>query len=330
LINEIVSELELELQKFCVLAHNMLTPQVPANDHSLPDDAKSSKEDEEETITSDSYVLSTFLGKGQNGMVYRADDKQGNPKYAVKCVILKKSVGAKLVQKPTFISYQKVLQKIRHENIVRYLGWHLINDHEGRLVLELCEQGSLEKIIHKDPSNPGISEATERLRWLKEILQGLAYLHSHGIVHRDIKPSNIFIRNNQAKIGDFGSARIQQSCCSKSHQTKLSGTCLYVCPEAVRGEIIYHKCAEDIWSLGCVAYEMLTGKIPWFDLSNEFAVLFQIGQLDDSSSSNSLVEGAKVTPHITASEKLLIEGALTHNGETRPTASLLLKILETS
>ena len=306
---EIFSGLEIELHNFCVLAHNMLTPQVPVSIHELSSD-RSSKESVVETIHPDSYILSTFLGKGQNGMVYRADDKEGNHKYAVKCVILKKSVGAKLVQKPTFISYQKVLQQIRHENIVRYLGWHLLNDHEGRLILELCEQGSLEKIIHKDPSNPGISDAIERLRWSKEILQGLAFLHFHGIVHRDIKPSNIFIQKNQAKIGDFGSVRIQQSCCPKSHQTKLAGTCLYVCPEAVRGEIIYHRCAEDIWSLGCVAYEMLTGKIPWSDLSNEFAVLFQIGQLDDSFPSNLLVDGARTSSHITVSELLLIEMAL--------------------
>jgi serine/threonine protein kinase len=103
--------------------------------------------------------------------------------------------------------------------------------------------------------------------------------------------------DGHAKITDLGSARLQQSCCPHPHQTKLSGTAAYCPPEAVKQEIVQHYAGEDLWSLGCCVYEMVTGKIPWSNCDNPFAIYFTLGNLKEGEDHElilDLIESKKI------------------------------------
>jgi serine/threonine protein kinase len=100
----------------------------------------------------------------------------------------------------------------------------------------------------------------------QQIVEALAYLHSKNIVHRDLKPGNIFLLNkgddllsNQVKLGDFGISKHVEN--TLVTVTQAAGTKIYMAPEVLKLE--KYGCAFDIWSLGCVEYEMLTGKLPF-------------------------------------------------------------------
>ena len=99
----------------------------------------------------------------------------------------------------------------------------------------------------------------EVLAWIHGIAAGVAYLHDHGIVHRDLKPGNIFVDEGIVKIGDYGLSKFI-SCCRRSGQTGSVGTVHYMAPEIANGR--YGK-EIDIYALGIILYEMLTGHVPF-------------------------------------------------------------------
>ena len=145
-----------------------------------------------------------------------------------------------------------VMSTLRHDHIVAYLGPGVVGD---RLIIvtEYVSGGSLH----------GTLEAFQRIpihslkRYLGDILRGLEYLHSNGIVHRDIKPHNVLLMiDGQCKLTDFGTAAEL----SKITNTDVTGTPLYMAPEACRG--LATK-ASDIWGVGIMTIELITGKIPY-------------------------------------------------------------------
>ena len=101
--------------------------------------------------------------------------------------------------------------------------------------------------------------AEEACAWFSGIAAGVAYLHDHGIVHRDLKPGNIFRDDGQVKIGDYGLSKFI-SCSRRSGQTESIGTVHYMAPEVANGR--YGK-EIDIYALGIILYEMLTGHVPF-------------------------------------------------------------------
>ncbi len=124
------------------------------------------------------------------------------------------------------------------------------------LVLEYCDGGNLKDRIEKKAK---FSDETI-IKWSKEILTGIDYLHSCNIMHRDIKPANILLlKNNQIKIGDLGSVKNLNESVAKSDV----GTPLYMSPEMIRfknDKSINITTKTDIWSIGLVFYELLTLK----------------------------------------------------------------------
>jgi len=104
----------------------------------------------------------------------------------------------------------------------------------------------------------GLPEAEVR-NWLKGLVEGVAYLHDHGIVHRDLKPANLFMEEGIVKIGDYGLAKLITPSQGTEHSESI-GTCHYMAPEIGSGK--YHK-PIDIYAMGIILYEMLTGHVPF-------------------------------------------------------------------
>ncbi len=109
----------------------------------------------------------------------------------------------------------------------------------------------------------------ERLFWFRGIASGVSYLHEHGIVHRDLKPGNIFLDDRTVKIGDYGLSKFI-SCSRRSGQTESVGTFHYMAPEIGKG--VYGK-EIDVYALGVMLYEMLTGELPFDGESSQEIIM---------------------------------------------------------
>ena len=122
--------------------------------------------------------------------------------------------------------------------------------------MEYATGESLEDVVRRHPAGLPVEDAVE---WMQGIAAGVAYLHDHGIVHRDLKPGNIFLDDGQVKLGDYGLSKFI-SCSRRSGQTESIGTVHYMAPEVANGR--YGK-EIDIYALGIILYEMLTGRVPF-------------------------------------------------------------------
>ncbi|RKY98372.1 MAG: hypothetical protein DRQ03_02570 [Candidatus Hydrothermota bacterium] len=195
------------------------------------------------------YKIIKWLGSGQFGDVYLALDTLINKRFAIK-IARGKGKGKELLLREA-----QFLASLDHPNIVRFYSADIIED-KIVLAMEYVEGISLREKIEKEA--PFSLEDT--FYYAREILLGLQYAHSRGILHRDIKPENILITpENKIKITDFGLARIiQQSIQSIS----TVGTPLYMAPEAWRGQITKES---DLYSVAAIIYEMLSGRPPFID-----------------------------------------------------------------
>jgi len=169
---------------------------------------------------------------------------------------------------------------LHHDNIVRYFGMEVHRD-KVCIFMEYCEHGSLGKLLE----NGGrIDDENYIVDYTYQMLSGLMYLHENNIVHRDIKPDNILLDHlGHIKFVDFGAAKIL----AKNQRTmgrttmnmnvnSLNGTPMYMAPEVIKGEDKGRKGSMDIWSLACCVVEMATGRRPWANLDNEWAVMYHV------------------------------------------------------
>ncbi len=141
--------------------------------------------------------------------------------------------------------------------------------------MEYCP-GSLERIL----SQGRIEDEQVIKRYVCQMIRGLHYLHSQGIVHHDVKPSNIlFDSEGTLKFIDFGCSELKtkNAIVSDVEAFKLVGTARYLPPEVIRNECDAPPTSQDIWALGCTIIEMATGKRPWHEFDNEWAVMFHLG-----------------------------------------------------
>ncbi len=207
------------------------------------------------------YRLLEKIGEGGMGEVYRAHDERLDRDVAIK--VLPEAVAQNRDRLARFEREAKAVAKLTHSNILQI---HELGKHEDQsfIVTELLEGETLRKRLE-----------VAALDWRKAIeigaaiADGLAAAHQAGIVHRDLKPSNIFLTNdNRVKILDFGLARtiempgdVDTRSPTVSKHTEpgaVMGTVGYMSPEQVRGEPADHR--SDIFSLGCVLHEMISGR----------------------------------------------------------------------
>src|SRR5206468_8913153 len=115
---------------------------------------------------------------------------------------------------------------------------------------------SLAMVLARYPQGMRLGEIRA---WLKGLVDGVAYLHDHGVVHRDLKPANLFMEEGTVKIGDYGLAKLITPSHGSEHSESI-GTCHYMAPEIGSGK--YHK-PIDVYAIGVILYEMLTGRVPF-------------------------------------------------------------------
>jgi serine/threonine protein kinase/tetratricopeptide (TPR) repeat protein len=212
------------------------------------------------------YRILGKLGEGGMGVVYKAEDLKLDRFVAIK--ILPPLMGAHREATVRFIHEAKAASALDHPNIGTIYEIDEMADGGTFLVMAYYEGETLRSRIER--SDITIEEA---VRIVSQVASGLSKAHEKGIVHRDIKPSNIIItKDGQAKIVDFGLAKLEGR--TRITRTGSSlGTVAYMSPEQARGEEVDGR--SDIFSLGIVFYELLTGHLP-FKGEHEAALLYEI------------------------------------------------------
>ncbi|NRQ35938.1 serine/threonine protein kinase, partial [Nonomuraea sp. NN258] len=214
------------------------------------------------TILNDRYVLTGRLGGGGMGEVWRADDRVLGRTVAVKVIAPALTENPALAQR--FQNEARAMATLRHPGVVHVYdyGSCVVDQRQvSYLVMELVEGESLDKVLRREPLAP---EATMRL--VAEVADALAAAHEHGIVHRDVKPANLMVRARSTGSGtsvaltDFGIAHSVSAAQLTATGTML-GSAGYCAPEmATGGEVTP---AVDVYALGVMAYECLTGRLPY-------------------------------------------------------------------
>ena len=211
------------------------------------------------------YELVEFIGKGGMALVYRAIDQRTGHSVAVK--ILRPEFNQDTEFCSRFEREAMTASKMSHHNIVNLLD--VGQDGDIRyLVMEYVRGRTLKEVIRQKGALPPTVAAQIGIR----ILSALQHAHTNGIIHRDIKPQNILVHSDgHIKVGDFGIARVAGSN-TISSEDSVMGSVHYFSPEQARGENVTF--ASDLYSVGVVLYEMLTGQPP-FDGETPVAVALQ-------------------------------------------------------
>lgn len=215
------------------------------------------------------YLVFESLGRGGMAQVYRAYHPQLDRYVAIK--VLRPD----LVDDETFLArFQRearAVAALRHPNIVQVYDFD-VYEETYYMVMELLEGDTLKTWLHAYRSRGERMPIAEAVRIVLDILSGLAYAHSQGMIHRDIKPANILItRHGEAVLADFGIAQIVGST-QHTAVGALMGTLSYIAPE--QGLKGCSDVRSDIYSLGVVLYEMLTMRTP-FEAETPLAVLIR-------------------------------------------------------
>jgi len=202
-----------------------------------------------------SYRIESVLGSGAMGVVYKGtNEKTGRPA-AVKVVSTEYAQGGKI--RDRFDREAEILQQFRHPHIVRFLA---VGRFKGTsyIAMEYIQGPTLEKII-ADRGNLPWREVVELGI---QICEALHYTHEFGVVHRDLKPSNLMVTaDGKIKLTDFGIAKDLDATALTADRRTL-GTAAYMSPEQIQGSPpVSHK--TDLYALGVVFYQMLTGKPPF-------------------------------------------------------------------
>lgn len=195
----------------------------------------------------DGYTIRRAAGRGGFGEVYFAVSDSG------------REIALKAIQGFADIELRGIAQcmNLKSPHLVSIFDVRRNDNDEPFVIMEFVNGPSLRHLIDEAPSGLG---AQKTAFFLREIAKGLAYLHDCGIVHRDLKPANIFYDEGYVKIGDYGLAKAMSASPQQS-QTITVGTVHYMAPEIGGGR--YDR-SIDIYALGVLVYEMLTGSVPFF------------------------------------------------------------------
>ena len=222
-------------------------------------------------IVLERYRVEAELGHGAMGVVYRARHTKLNRSVALKVM------HEHLMHEPALLSRfereAKVAARLAHPNVAAVLDVGETEDRKQVMVLELVEGTSLDTIMDDFPLAP------ERIvRFVAHLLRGLEHAHAMGLVHRDLKPDNVIVERDDsgvetARIVDFGIATLIQKDGTLEKLTgtgMIVGTPLYMAPEQARAEPVDHR--ADLYALGIMLYEMLSGTSPFEGSAMEVAV----------------------------------------------------------
>src|SRR5262245_60937972 len=202
------------------------------------------------------FVIKRGIGRGGFGEVYFATSDAG------------KEVALKHIERNLEVELRGVGQclNLKHPNLIDLYDIRYDDQGDAWVVMEYVAGPSLKDTIDRNPNGLPLDQVNF---WFRGIAAGVAYLHDHGIVHRDLKPGNIFEDSAFVKIGDYGLSKFI-SCSRRSGQTESVGTFHYMAPEIGKG--VYGK-EIDIYALGVVLFEMLTGRVPFDGESSQEIIM---------------------------------------------------------
>jgi len=211
------------------------------------------------------YLVRELLGRGGMGSVYLVEDAETGKKLALKC-LSKQNTNDGTWRR--FDNEAKAIQKLEHTNLIKLHESGLLPDGQPYFIMDLVQGETPAEVLKKR----GRLEVRQAIKIFVQVGFALGYAHSKGIIHRDIKPSNIMIErcpenstlDGTIKLLDFGIAKItghdefnQQTL---TRTGEVFGSPLYMSPEQCLGVAVDFRC--DLYSLGCVFYESLTGAPP--------------------------------------------------------------------
>ncbi|HEY8062584.1 MAG TPA: protein kinase, partial [Gemmatimonadales bacterium] len=207
------------------------------------------------TALADRYAIERELGQGGMATVYLARDLKHDRKVAIKVV---RPELAAVIGADRFVREIRTIANLQHPHILGLIDSGEI-DGTAYYVMPFVDGESLRDRLNREKQLP-ISDA---VRITTEVANALDYAHRHGVIHRDIKPENILLHDGSALVADFGIALAASSAGTRMTETGMSlGTPQYMSPEQAMGEREI-TAASDVYALGCVAYEMLTGDPPF-------------------------------------------------------------------
>ncbi len=213
------------------------------------------------------YEMISELGQGAMGVVYKARDPLIDRVVAIKTINLGLALEEKEEYEGRFYQEARAAGRLNHPNIVTIYDVGK-SGNIAYIAMEFLQGNELRDLLREERNLP----VEQIVDIVAQVAEGLAYAHQHGIVHRDIKPSNIMlIRDGRIKITDFGIARMASSAVHTQTGMVL-GSPKYMSPEQVLGKEIDRR--SDIFSLGVMLYEMLTGGSPFVG-ENVNAIMYQ-------------------------------------------------------
>ena len=216
------------------------------------------------TMLADRYRLERELGAGGMATVYLAEDLRHDRKVALK--VLRPEVAA-IIGAQRFLQEIKTTANLQHPHV---LGLIDSGTTDGQLwyVMPFVDGESLRDRLNRETQLP----VDEAVRLALEVASALDYAHRHGIIHRDIKPENILLQDGRALVADFGIALAASQAGARMTETGMSlGTPHYMSPEQAMGERVI-TARSDVYALGCVLYEMLSGAPPFTGPSTQAIV----------------------------------------------------------
>ncbi|GLB34919.1 putative ras-binding domain of Byr2 [Lyophyllum shimeji] len=282
------------------------------------EDGNDDDDDGPEAMTSrggNKWIKGALIGAGSFGKVYLGMDASTGLLMAVKQVELPTGSAPNQERKKSMLSALEreieLLKNLQHPNIVQYL-YSSLDDEYLNIFLEYVPGGSVTALLR----NYGAFEEPLVKNFVRQILEGLNYLHERDIIHRDIKGANILVDNKGGiKISDFGiSKKVDDNLLTgnRANRPSLQGSVFWMAPEVVKQSA--HTRKADIWSVGCLVVEMLTGEHPWAQLT-QMQAIFKIGS------------SAKPTipSDITAEAQDFLRLTFELDHEARPSAAELLQ-----
>lgn len=269
------------------------------------------------------WVKGELIGKGTFGKVYLAFNVTAGEMIAVKQVEVPQTLSDKNseLQKEVIGALHaevETMKDLDHFNIVQYLGFEALPDTYN-LFLEYIPGGTVGMALRKN----GRFETSVSQYFTRQVLDGLSYLHSCGILHRDLKSDNILIDlDGVCKISDFGISKKSGNIYVNDAQMSMQGTIFWMAPEVIHNvvdnEKLGYSAKVDIWSLGCVVLEMFAGRRPW-STDEAIGAMYKLG---NARLAPPIPEDTK--PFVTTTGKNFLDLCFQINPEQRPTAKQLL------